>query len=176
MKSDAIAGAVQAVTKKWAKQRKAEERNSSARSRRSYYSSRVNFSDVADKILPRAYMHASGNGKYTVSQRQLYYASREAFYEATGRHIDQAYFTQTILRKYLNTYDVDWKITADPRGTFIIPNASSDTRIAMSKTSRNARSTSSREKAGRGDLKGECNCWRVHHQPFAFVCLPSRQF
>ncbi len=34
MKSDAIIGAVEGVTKKWAKQRKAEERQASARANR----------------------------------------------------------------------------------------------------------------------------------------------
>ena len=36
MKSDAIIGAVQGVTKKWTKQRKAEEREASARVNRTY--------------------------------------------------------------------------------------------------------------------------------------------
>ena len=76
MKSDAIIGAIQSVTKGWAKLRKAEERGS-RRPRAYYYSNRVNFSDIAHQILPDAYQHASGNGRFPVSQRQMYYASRE---------------------------------------------------------------------------------------------------
>ena len=132
MDSKSIIDAVTSVTKPWAKQRKAEERNSQARSRRQYYySDRVNFSDIADKILPEAYAHASGQGKYTVSKRQMYYASREKFKEMTGRDIDASYFSQTILVQYLNRHDVDWKITADPRGTFVLPNTAHEVRIPV---------------------------------------------
>ncbi len=132
MDANSIIGAVESVTKVWAKQRKAEERNSNARHRRMYiYSDRVNFTAIADHILPGAYAKASGDGKYTVSQRQLYYASREAFREQTGREIEYSYFAQTILRQYQNRNKVDWKITADPRGTFTIPNASHPKRIPV---------------------------------------------
>jgi DNA topoisomerase VI subunit A len=131
MKSESILKAVTAVTKDWCKQRKAEEKNRSARSRRQYYSTRINFTEVANMILPEAYQHASGGGKYTVAQRQMYYAARDAFFAATGRHIEAQYFTQTILRQYLNRHNVDWKITADPRGTFIIPNGSSEKRVPV---------------------------------------------
>ncbi len=132
MDSKSIIDAVTSVTKGWAKQRKAEERHSHARSRREYYySDRVNFSDIADEILPEAYAHASGKGMYTVSKRQMYYASREKFKELTGRDIDASYFSQTILVQYLNRHDVDWKITADPRGTFVLPNTAHDVRIPV---------------------------------------------
>ena len=63
-----ILGVTKAVTKEWTSQRKAEERGNRSRSSRAYvYSDRVNFTDVADGILPDAYMHASGGGKYTVT-------------------------------------------------------------------------------------------------------------
>ena len=93
MDAKSIINAVESVTKPWAKQRKAEERGS-RRKRVYYYSDRVNFTDIAEKILPTAYLHASGNGKYTLSQRQFYYAARDAFNEATGREIDYSYFSQ----------------------------------------------------------------------------------
>ncbi|MEX0937326.1 MAG: hypothetical protein WDZ59_05655 [Pirellulales bacterium] len=120
----------QSVTKKWTKQRKAEERGS--RTPRMYaYSDRVNFSDVAAHILPKAYEKASGGGKYSVSKRQLYYASREAFKEATGRPIEYPYFAQTLLVQYLNRTPVTgaWKVTADPRGNLTIPNSHSEIRV-----------------------------------------------
>lgn len=130
MDAQSIINAVESVTKPWAKQRKAEERGS-RRQRVYYYSDRVNFTDIADKILPTAYLHASGQGAYTVSQRQLYYAARDGFKEATDREIDYSYFSQTILRQYLNRNNVDWKITADARGTFRIPNGSYEKRIPV---------------------------------------------
>jgi DNA topoisomerase VI subunit A len=130
MDAASIISAVTSVTKAWTKQRKAEERGS-RRQRVYYYSDRVNFTDIAEEILPTAYLHASGQGAYTVSQRQLYYAARDAFKEATDREIDYSYFSQTILRQYLNRNNVDWKITADARGTFSIPNAAFEKRIPV---------------------------------------------
>jgi len=130
MDSKSIIGAVESVTKEWAKQRKAEERDSRARSRRNHYSTRVNFTDVLNRILPVAYKHASGGGRYSVSKRQMYYASRDAMKAATGRDVGANYFSQTLLVKYLNENpQLDWKITADPRGTLVIPNASHEVRI-----------------------------------------------
>src|SRR5262249_12139298 len=63
-----ISAITEAVTKKWTKQRKAEERGRSRATRVYVYSSRVSFSDVAHKILPGAYQHASGGGRFTVSK------------------------------------------------------------------------------------------------------------
>jgi hypothetical protein len=121
------------VTKKWTKQQKAEERRASARSRRQYiYSDRVNFTEVAEEILPGGYAHASGDGRYTVDKRQFYYAVRDQFLEQTGREITADYFSQNLLVKYMNQHREEtagWKVTASPRGTLSIPNAGFDCRI-----------------------------------------------
>lgn len=128
-----ILAVTKSVTKKWTKQRKAEERGQRSRYSRMYvYSDRVNFTEVADQILPGAYQHASGGGAYTVSKRQLYYACREAFKKLTGRELEYAYFANTLLVQYLNRHPETetWKVTADPRGTLTIPNAGHKERIA----------------------------------------------
>jgi hypothetical protein len=121
------------VTQKWTKARKAEERGSRSRHSRQYiYSDRINFTEIADKIIPAGYEHASGGGRYTVSMRQMYYACREAFKERTDREIEAAYFSQTLLRQYLNRNPeatATWKITADPRGTLTIPNTGYEVRV-----------------------------------------------
>ena len=112
------------VTKKWTQARKAEERGRSRACRNYIYADRVSFSDVAAQIIPEAYQHASGDGRYPVAKRQLFYACRERFRRATGNTLDYGYFSQTLLVQYLNRHpdDVaDWKITADPRGTLILP-------------------------------------------------------
>lgn len=120
------------VTQKHARQIKAEERNARARWSREYvYSDRVNFTDVAARILPEAYKLASGNGSLPASKRQIYYAAREAFREATGREITQQR-CNTLLLQYVNTHPTQtssWRVTADPRGTLFIPNTSRETRI-----------------------------------------------
>jgi hypothetical protein len=128
-----ILGITKDVTKEWTKQRKAEEKGNRSRASRVYYcSGRVNFTDVVDQILPRAYAHASGNGRYSVSKRQLYYACRKAFLEKTDRELEFSYFAGTLLVQYLNRHpDLGWKITADPRGTLTIPNTGYDARIPV---------------------------------------------
>jgi hypothetical protein len=127
-----ILDVTKSVTKEWTKQRKAEERGRSRAARAYIYSDRVDFTEVADAILPRGYAHASGNGRYTVDKRQFYYAVRDEFLEMTGREITADYFSQNLLVKYMNQHpDVtaDWKITASPRGTLTIPNTGYDLRI-----------------------------------------------
>jgi Topoisomerase 6 subunit A/Spo11, Toprim domain len=127
-----ILAVTKSVTKKWEKQRKAEERGRSQASRQYIYSDRVDFTEVAERILPDAYAHASGNGQFTVSKRQLYYASREKFRVLTGREIEANYFSQTILVQYMNQHPnetASWKITADPRGTLTISNAAHEVRV-----------------------------------------------
>lgn len=121
------------VTKEWTKQRKAEERGRSRSYREYIYSDRVYFTEVAARILPGAYRHASGDGQYTVSKRQLYYACREKFKNQTGRELEYGYFANTLLVQYLNRHpETDsWKVTADPRGTLTIPNAGHEVRIPV---------------------------------------------
>lgn len=131
--ADAISSITKSVTKEWTQQCKAEERGSRSRSSRRYiYSGRINHSEVAHSIIPDAYQHASGGGKYSVSKRQLYYACREEFKALTGRELRYEYFASTLLVKYLNTNEkttAAWKITADPRGALTIPNAAHAVRI-----------------------------------------------
>jgi hypothetical protein len=128
-----ILAATAKVTKDWTKQRKAEERSSRAYHNRQYiYSGRVYLTDVAAKILPGGYLHASGDGRYTVSKRNLFYAVREQFKQKTGRELEWKHFVNTILVQFINRNPEitnPWKLTADPRGTLIIPNTSKPTRV-----------------------------------------------
>ena len=65
MKSDAIIGAVEGVTKKWAKQRRREEREASAAlNRRAAMTRRphVSVKDAAWWVMEKAYNKASAGG------------------------------------------------------------------------------------------------------------------
>ena len=124
MKSEDILQAVNSVTKKWTKHRQKEERQHRGR-RQVFNSSRVNFTDCASDILPSAYAHASGDGKYSLPQRNFFYAAREDFRRATGREITFNHF-KTIMRQYMNRNGVAWRVTADPRGNLQIPNTFGD--------------------------------------------------
>jgi hypothetical protein len=123
---------VAGATKKWTKQRKAEERSARARYGREYvYSDRVNYTDVARNVLARAYDHASGGGRYSVSIRQFYYAARDDFEKLTGRPITHKTFA-SLLVTFTNRHPSiagAWRVTADPRGTLIIPNTHHDVRV-----------------------------------------------
>jgi hypothetical protein len=134
LRADDILAVATAVTRKWTKQRKAEERGRrSAASREYIYSDRVYCTEVADEILPAAYNHASGGGAYTVSKRQLFYACRDDFLRQTDRPLEYNYFAGTLLVQYLNRHPetAAWKITADPRGTLTIPNARQPVRVPV---------------------------------------------
>jgi hypothetical protein len=127
-----ILDVTKSVTKEWTKQRIAEERGRRSQSSREYvYSDRVYFTDVAEQILPGAYKHASGDGRYSVSKRQFFYACREAFKKLTGRELEFQYFAGTLLVQYMNRHreTAAWKVTADSRGTLTIPNAGHNIRI-----------------------------------------------
>jgi hypothetical protein len=132
--ADDIADITKRVTKRWTAQRKREERGRPRCSRAYVYSDRVTFTDVADRILPQAYAHASGGGRYSVSKRQLFYACRKAFNEQATNdgELEYGYFAGTLLVQYMNRHpDLGWKITADPRGTLVIPNAGHEVRVPV---------------------------------------------
>jgi hypothetical protein len=70
--------------------------------------------DAAAKILPLGYAHASGNGRFKVDKRQMYYACREGLRNLTDRQISADNFSQ-VLDKYMSTHPVrtaNWKIVA----------------------------------------------------------------
>lgn len=118
-----ITGIATCVTKKWAKQRKAEERRARAAARREeMWSGRVAFTDIARGIIDRGYSEVSSNGRYPAPQRNIFYAIREEFRERTDRELQWKYFTGKLLRKHLNLpHTENWKVTRDPRGTLIEP-------------------------------------------------------
>ena len=114
------------VTKDWAKQRKAEERHTSARANRrarlirasDYY----NFKSAADEVMEQAYMAASANGTLPASARQVMYQARPFIQDKMGgRQLNDQYFCHTLLPDYMEEHGVDWDITYDDRGHFTEP-------------------------------------------------------
>ena len=76
--TDAIRGAVRSVTKDWAKQRKAEERNRNAALKRRIRlmpSYRVTLREAAFEVMEVAYLAASDGGSLPVKPRQIMYAA-----------------------------------------------------------------------------------------------------
>ncbi len=130
MKSDAIIGAVQGVTKKWSKQRKKEEREASARLNRRYVMTQtyhISIRDAAWDIMEKAYLKASANGKLPAHARQIMYAARPHIQRTADRQIGKGfdqYFTQTLLPDYMQEHPsktVGWNVVFDARGHFHEP-------------------------------------------------------
>jgi hypothetical protein len=132
--ADDLAKCVLGATKKYTKQRKAEERDKRNIGDRQwmYVRRRVSYTSVAHRIFPEAYKHASGGGTHPVSKRQMYYAARDLFHGATGRAMKKQATCDSLLLRFMNAHPkltATWRITADPRGTLLIPNTWQEMRI-----------------------------------------------
>ena len=124
MKSDAIIGAVQGVTKKWAKQRKKEEREASALMNRRYAMTRCSHTSIKDaawEIMEEAYLKASANDTLPALARQVMYAARPYIQRTADRKLVDQYFIQTLLPDYIEEEGVDWDVVFDARGHFHEP-------------------------------------------------------
>jgi hypothetical protein len=119
-----IIGLVREGTKRWTRTKKAEERNPASRAYRMTRMTRergVSFKEAAWEVMQTAYMQASGNGALPAHARQVMYAARRHIQKATGKQLDDNYFTQTLLPDYVEESDVDWDIVYDARGHFQEP-------------------------------------------------------
>ncbi|MCH8227626.1 MAG: hypothetical protein IIC63_04335 [Proteobacteria bacterium] len=131
MDTDIITALVKKTTKKWTKQRKAEERSAAAAMRRRdvmVRSYRTTVRDAAFDVMEDAYMKASANGTLPAGARQIMYAARGRIQELTGRTLNDQYFTQTLLPDYMDEYSVataSWDVVFDARGNFIEPYSTS---------------------------------------------------
>jgi len=125
--AEAIADLVKGGTKRWAEQRKAEERHAKAKVNRNdrilYFRVRkATTKDVAYDVMRRAYLDASTGGTLPANARQIYYAARGEILERTGKtSLDSQYFCQTLLVDYVRENAVDWDIAWDDRGHFTEP-------------------------------------------------------
>jgi hypothetical protein len=124
------------VTKEWAQQRKAEERNANARFRRAdrlVRSGRVTIQHAAWMVMKGAYNAASDNGRLPTKPRQIMYAARPEILEITGRDsIDDVYFTQTLLPDFIELHPEtceNWDIVWDARGHFTEPHTNLETAL-----------------------------------------------
>jgi hypothetical protein len=152
MKADPIINAVLSVTKAWAKQRKAEERNAaraSNRRRALSRSHRVTLTEIAELEIPTAYMMASANGTLPASARQVFYPFRKLAQKHSDKPLDSKYFTQTLLPAYLREHQdetAEWDVVFDARGHFhephtrrIVPLGTLDVRAYLSNESKTSR-------------------------------------
>ena len=120
MNGDILIAGIQSVTREWTKQRKAEERQASARARRAtmWRPRRISIKEVCWNYMSQAYLRASGGGVYPATARQVMYAIRQQVQEVTGQRLDDQYFTQTLLPDYMAETGADWDVVYDDRGHF----------------------------------------------------------
>jgi hypothetical protein len=127
--ASALAGAVLKVTKDWSAVKKAEERDRRTAEYKSerYYSGRsprITIKDAAYRVMKEAYSKASGGGRYPANARQIMYAARPMIQQATGRTLDDVYFTQVLLPEYVREHpDLtgSWDVVYDARGHLLEP-------------------------------------------------------
>jgi hypothetical protein len=118
--------AIETATKKWTRQKKAEERHPSLvryRTSRMTKVSRVTQKDAAWQIMEEAYMAASANDTLPAKARQVFYQARPQIMAMTeDRPLDDNYFTQTLLPDYIEEHGCDdWNVIYDARGHFEEP-------------------------------------------------------
>jgi hypothetical protein len=125
MDAASIIGDITAVTKRWTKQRKAEERKASAAQRRPYlYRRRDTIKDAAWDTMEAAYLKTSDNGALPAQARQIMYVARGPIQDRTGEPLDDKYFTQTLLPDFMNEHPretADWDVVFDAREHFFEP-------------------------------------------------------
>jgi hypothetical protein len=132
--ADAIKGAVRSVTKDWARQRRAEERDRNAAFNRRYRlvrSARTTIREAAFEVMEAAYREASDNGSLPVKPRQIMYKARPKILAMTGEvELSGNYFSQTLLVDYMEEYDCSaWDIVWDARGHFTEPHTGTETAL-----------------------------------------------
>ncbi len=124
--ADALASVVRSVGKSWkqAKQRADREDRVSRRDlsyMRGGYS-RTTIREVAFRVMEAAYLKASGDGRYPANARQIYYTARPSILaEADADSLDSQYFTQELLKSYLEQRRPGWDVVYDARGHFAEP-------------------------------------------------------
>jgi hypothetical protein len=127
--AEELSKALRQVAKGW----KTEKRNADRNDRVSYHSlARMRIGsvrpivrEVAFDVMKEAYNHASGGGKYYANARQIMYAARPLMLaKEPSLSLDakfSVYFTQVVLKDYLEEENPNWKVVWDARGHLIEP-------------------------------------------------------
>ena len=118
-----MTGMLERATRKWTRQRKAEERHPAARRYRETRLTaipRTTQKEIAEGVMEECYRHVSGPRNLPAQARQIYYAARGKIMEATdNRELNYGYFSQTLLPNYQEDHPEicsDWNVIYDARG------------------------------------------------------------
>jgi len=119
---DDLAAAIRSAASGWKKAKRQADKEDKVSRRalerlRSYRPPKITIRDAAFDVMEQAYLKASGNGRYYANARQIMYAARPFVLERTGEeNLDSRYFTQTLLKDYLEIYTPGWRVVWDARG------------------------------------------------------------
>lgn len=121
-----LSSALESIAKDWKKAKRQADKqdrvSSSALNRLRCRPQRVTIRDVAFEVMEGAYMEASSNGKYPANARQIYYSARPELLRRTGEEkIKSQYFTQTLLKDYMEAFNPPWDVVFDARGHITEP-------------------------------------------------------
>jgi hypothetical protein len=135
--SDPIVQGVLQVTKRWTRQRKAEEKGTRTRATRStlWLPARTSLKMICEELLPEAWAKASNNGELPTHWRQVFYVIRpqvDAHPDSDRPLTDERF--KKILEEYLDWRRPGWDVLRGARGVFKEPHVRAGDRdtIAMS--------------------------------------------
>jgi hypothetical protein len=118
-----MTGMLERATRKWTRQRKAEERHPAAiryRATRMTTIPRTTQKEIAEEVMEECYRHVSGPRNLPAQARQIFYAARGKIMEATdNRELNYGYFSQTLLPDFQEDNPEicsDWNVIYDARG------------------------------------------------------------
>jgi hypothetical protein len=106
------------------KQRKAEEKHSSAvrwRMSRMKEVRGMYLIEAANEVMAECYAKVSDNNRLPATARQIYYVARPLIEERTDKPLSYSYFSQTLLPNYVNEHGAGWDVVYDDRGHFTEP-------------------------------------------------------
>ena len=82
---------------------------------------RFNIKEAAEKVLPEAYLKASGGGTPPPPPLNHYAARSGIFYSPANIVWHAQYFCQRVLVDFIEEHDFDWDLVWDDRGHFLEP-------------------------------------------------------
>lgn len=141
------------ATNKWAKQRRAEERNANAaRNRRSALvrSYKVTVKDAVNDVIEAAYLAVSSNNTLPAHARQIMYDVRRRIQAKTDDPLEDSYFTQTLLPAYMRDHPAktaNWDVVFDARGHFLEPHTNVEVALGTLDVRRHLRGRSASDEA-----------------------------
>jgi len=126
--AEAISKALWGAVKTFYKEGEARRRDAAKAQRATYNrlveqhrNSEWSLKDAVFQVLPEAIAHATGDGQYQVSAKNLHYQVRPLIQNFTDKELGYDYFSQTLLVQYQEQHGSIRGLYYDPRGVLYEP-------------------------------------------------------